>query len=72
MNTSLNYATVRTDAGLFREYMAVRFGQTFAFGGSMRRYHQGMKLAAELARLAGLTVEEVVEAAKADAELIYG
>jgi hypothetical protein len=51
---------VAKDAGLMREYITNRYGQTLKFGGSALTYFSGVKLCKKLAKKTGLTLETII------------
>jgi hypothetical protein len=48
------------DAGLLREYLAIKQGHVFIHGAAPRTYNRGMGLAGKLARMTKLPLDTVV------------
>jgi hypothetical protein len=71
MNKLMMTAQVWNDAGLLREYIAVRHGATLTFGGcSFDQFTRARKHCRRLASLIGSSIDAVMDSARADYELI--
>lgn len=58
------------DAGLFRQFLAQSCGDVLTYGGSGSAMERAVRLAKQLARLTGQTLEQVCDTVRADYALI--
>ncbi len=68
---AIRYAEAVQDAGLFRIYLAFHYGQTFEFGGSSAQYFRGRKLAGHLSKAVGTPLQQIINNAISDAQIIF-
>lgn len=58
------------DAGLFRQFLAQNYGDVLTYGASLSVMDCAVRLAKQLARLTGQTLEQVCDTVRADYALI--
>ncbi|KKK88181.1 hypothetical protein LCGC14_2745760 [marine sediment metagenome] len=58
--TLTRHIEIFNDAGLLREYTAIKYGQSLTYGGSPGTYFAGMKLIRRLVRMTGQSIESVL------------
>jgi len=66
------FSEVMNDAGLLREYVALRYGQVLLFGGTWATWRRAGQLIKLLAAMTGLGFDEVLAAIRSDAEVRGG
>lgn len=57
---------IMSDAGLYREYVAVRFGQVLTHGGHFMTMDRAMRHVKRIAKMTGLTVYDVLDGVRSD------
>lgn len=64
-----NYNEVQHDAGLLREYVVRHYGAALTHGGMSASYNWGMRQVKRLARMTGLSREQVLEDIRTDYDM---
>lgn len=58
------------DAGQYRDLIVRKYGNVVTYGGSYQRWNAARKAMASLAKITGLTIEQVIADIQADYALI--
>jgi hypothetical protein len=57
---------ITADAGLYRQWIAIRCGDTLNYGSTIRVYNRARSHCAALAKMIGVPTDDVIAQAKAD------